>query len=211
MKYLYDPPKVLKKMFPDFVWQANNNKILFTFDDGPSIYSSEKILKTLENNGIKALFFFVGENIDKNIGLAEEILTEGHLIGNHTFNHKVITFLSKQEIVSQIELCQRIVEDKLNYRIKYFRPPKGRFNCVLSKILNAENLTNIMWNLLTYDYKNDINIVKFGIDNYLNKNSIIVLHDSKKSMNIVVDSINYILGKIDEMNFEIGNPEECLK
>jgi len=211
MKYLYDPPKVLKKMFPDFVWQTKNNKILFTFDDGPSIHSSGKILKTLNDNGVKALFFFVGENINKNIGLAEEILAEGHLIGNHTFNHKVITFLSKQEIVSQIELCQRIAEDKLNYRIKYFRPPKGRFNFVLSKILNAENLTNIMWNLLTYDYKNDINIVKFGINNYLNKNSIIVLHESKKSVNIIVDSINYILEKIDEMNLEIGNPEECLK
>lgn len=211
MKYFYDPPKVLKKMFPDFIWRTDNNKILFTFDDGPSIYSSGKILKTLNNNGIKALFFLVGENIDKNIDLAKEILTEGHLIGNHTFNHKVITFLSKPEIIDQIRLCQRIVEDKLNYRIKYFRPPKGRFNFMLSKILDAENLTNIMWNLLTFDYKNDINIVKFGIDNYLYKNSIIVLHDSKKSANIIVDSINYILDKAGKMNFEIGNPEECLK
>ena len=50
-----------------------------------------------------------------------------------------------------------------------------------------------MWSLLTYDYKNDINIVKFAINNYLNSNSIIVLHDSNKSKNIIADSIKYIV------------------
>ncbi len=63
-----------------------------------------------------------------------------------------------------------------------------------------------MWSLLTYDYKNDLNLVKFAVKNYLRKDSIIVLHDSLKSKDIILDSIKFIAEEVNNKNYEFGKP-----
>ena len=68
-----------------------------------------------------------------------------------------------------------------------------------------------MWNLVTYDYKNDWEKVKFAVDNYLQSDSLIVLHDSNKSKDIIIDSIKYITDAATMRGFKFGEPEECLK
>ena len=77
-------------------------------------------------------------------------------------------------------------------------------------VMKKTGLTCVMWNLVTYDYHNDLEKVKFAVDNHLQRNSIIVLHDSSKTENIIVDSIKYIVDKVDERGFEFGVPNECL-
>jgi len=72
-------------------------------------------------------------------------------------------------------------------------------------------MKNVMWSLLTYDYKNDLSIVKYSVKKYLRKNSIIVLHDSLKSKDIICDSIKFIAEEAAQKGFEFGEPEECLK
>ncbi|MBZ0200165.1 MAG: hypothetical protein K8H86_09880, partial [Ignavibacteriaceae bacterium] len=72
-------------------------------------------------------------------------------------------------------------------------------------------LKNIMWSLLTYDYKNDINVVKFAVQKFLKDNSIIVLHDSLKSKEIIADSIELIINEAEKKGFTFGEPDECLK
>ena len=211
MKYLYNPPVLIKKIFNNFQWNSITDKILFTFDDGPNPKTTEIILKELSNLKIKTIFFCVGENLDKHTTIAKEILSEGHLIGNHTYSHRRIYRKPKNEVIKSIEQVQNIALEKLNYKIKYFRPPYGNYDLRTSSILKQLNLQNVMWSLLTYDYKNDINIVKFAVRKYLQKNSIIVLHDSNKSKNIIEDSIKIIVEESNKNKFKIGNPSECLK
>ena len=210
-KYLYNPPYLIKKAFNNFQWESVNEKVLITFDDGPNPNTTQIILKELENNSIKAIFFCVGDNLEKYPSLAKEIISAGHSIGNHTSQHKKITTLAHEEIIESILKVQRYSIEYLNYNIQYFRPPHGRFNLDLNKLLQKQNLINVMWSLLTYDYKNDLNIVKFALNNYLNKNSIIVLHDSNKSKNIVADSIKIIVEATQKCKYQIGKPSECLK
>ena len=210
-KYMYNPPKIVKKAFNKFQWESINEKILITFDDGPNPNTTELILRELENQKINSVFFCVGENLEKYPSLAKEIISSGHLIGNHTQQHKKITTLSNDEIIKSIVKVQKLADEHLNYKIQYFRPPHGRFNLSLNKILEKKHLINVMWSLLTYDYKNDLNIVKFAINNYLNNNSIIVLHDSNKSKNIITDSIKYIVEATQKCEYQIGKPSECLK
>ena len=210
MKSLYNPPKILKWMFNNFIWKSSIDKILLTFDDGPLLGNTETILNELQNHSIKAIFFCVGNNVAINHSLAQEIISEGHTIGNHTYNHKRVQMLSKSERVDEIKRCSEIIKDKLTYEVKYFRPPHGRFNFNLANELGEMNLQNVMWSMLTYDYKNNFDIVKKSAQ-YLEKNSIIVLHDNKKSQPIIIDSIKYLVDEIHKRNFEIGTPEECLK
>jgi peptidoglycan/xylan/chitin deacetylase (PgdA/CDA1 family) len=210
MKYLYNPPWLLKKYFNDFYWNTFNTKVLLTFDDGPNAETTELILKKLSDEKIKALFFCVGDNVSKYQELVSQILSEGHLIGNHTFNHKILNRISSEEKEEQIASVQKIFDQKFNIKIKYFRPPYGKFQLSTSAMLKKYNLRNVMWSLLTYDYKNDLSIVKLAVEKYLNRNSIIVLHDSKKSKNIILDSISIIADEVKKRNFSFGEAEECL-
>ncbi len=90
-KWKYSPPFFMKYLFPEFKWNTSNNKILLTFDDGPLPGNTEKILKYLSGEKIKSIFFCVGNNLEENISLAKEILSEGHLLGNHMPQHQIIT------------------------------------------------------------------------------------------------------------------------
>lgn len=211
MKYLYNPPLIVKKIFKDFFWHTSNNKILLTFDDSPTKESTQIILKTLSGEKIKAAFFCVGNNVMSNQSLTKEILAEGHLIGNHTFNHKRLTKISNMEAAEEIESFNNIMREKFNYDVKYFRPPHGRFTISTRGILNEKNLKCVMWSLLTEDYKNNFEVVKFAVTNYIKQNSIIVLHDSIKSKDIVKESINFIANEATKNGYTFGEPEECLK
>lgn len=211
LKYKYDPPTILKKLFNEFYWNTTNNKILLTFDDGPIPESTEIILSELSKHKIKALFFCVGDNIRKYPELTKTILSEGHTIGNHTFNHKILRTLSREEKVEQIQSFNDLLKNDFGYDVKYFRPPHGRFQITTNSLMKKLNLKNVMWSLLTYDYKNNFELVKFAVKDFLNKDSIIVLHDSIKSKKIIKDSISFIVDEAAGKNFRFGEPLECLK
>jgi len=210
MKYLYNPPIILKKIFSDFSWNTNNGRVLITFDDGPNPGTTELILKKLSEEKIKALFFCVGENVQKYPELIQQIKDEGHSLGNHTFNHKILNKISDEEKDYQISSVNKIFNDQFDIKLKYFRPSHGRFQLSTSSLMKKHNLKNVMWSLLTYDYKNDLSIVKFAVEKYLKPNSIVVLHDSNKSKNIISDSISFIADEVRKRNYQFGEAEECL-
>lgn len=211
MKLLYDPPAAVKKVFSGLIWNSRTDKVLLTFDDGPLAANTEAILNQLDKSGIRAAFFCVGNNIAKNPGLAKEIVSAGHTIGNHTYNHKIMFNIPAAAMEEEIKRFNRTYEEILNKKCEYFRPPHGRFGPSLIRRLKKNNLTGVMWSLLTWDYKNSINIVKFAVEKYLRKDSVIVLHDSLKSKDIILDSIKYINDEVNKKGFEFGEPSECLK
>jgi len=210
LRFYYNPPGIIKKIFSDFYWNTSNKKILLTFDDGPIPETTEIILNQLKNYQLRAVFFCVGDNIRKYPSLVKEILNEGHSIGNHTFNHKILKKLSYQEKLIEIESFNKIMEDNFGYNVKYFRPPHGKFQLTTNSLLKKFGLKNIMWSLLTYDYKNNLEVVKFAVKNYLSSNSIVVLHDSMKSKDIIIDSIKVLNEEASNRNFSFGDPTECL-
>lgn len=211
MNFIYNPPLIIKKLFSDFYWTTTNNNILLTFDDGPTSEVTEIILKTLAEFNIKALFFCVGQNIDRKPELTKEILSQGHSIGNHNYSHKNLLTLSKEEQFNEIKKCNDVIRDKIGIEPVYYRPPYGKYRFSTNKLLKQFNLKNIMWSLLTYDFKNDFNLVKLAVNKNLKSDSIIVLHDNIKSKDIIVDSINYIVDMAGKKGYTFGEPAECLK
>lgn len=207
----FRPPLLIQKLFGNFIWESSNNKILLTFDDGPTEVATLKILNTLRANHIKAVFFCVGNNIKKNPDLVEQIPSDGHTIANHTMNHKLLTKMSREESIAELGAFNKMMKEKFNYSVKYFRPAHGRFNLKTNSILKELNMKCVMWNLLTYDYENNIEKVKYAIDNYLNENSILVFHDSIKCSDIIEEALNYTIEQALNKGFKFGEPEDCLK
>jgi len=210
MKYLYTPPIFLQKWFPGFIWHSKVNKVLLTFDDAPNASTSELILKSLDKNSIKGCFFCIGDQIIRNLSLMQDIIQSGNCIGNHSMHHTNLLSLSDKDLIKQISNVNEILLEKFKYHPKYFRPPYGLFNLRTKKIVHTLNMRMMVWSLFTFDYKNDLNIVKFVLEKYLTSNSIVVMHDNDKTKNIVQDEIEILLEVSSNKGFEIGDPAECL-
>lgn len=198
-------------LFTNTIWETNCGKILLTFDDGPTETTTEKILKKLDEHNIKALFFCVGKNIQKYHELTEHLISSGHTIGNHTWHHKRLRDYDRLERYNGLTQFNDQVKRDFDYEIEYFRPPYGRIFPNQTKKIGEYGMTNVMWTLLTYDYQSNLNKVKLSIKNYLKENSLIVMHDSKKTENIIEESIDYLVEIASSRNFKFGTPDECLK
>lgn len=208
--HVYDPPLVIKKALPLFYWNTDDERILLTFDDGPNPDTTGTILEALNKYGIKSLFFCVGNNVNRYGSLLSEILSEGHSIGNHTYNHRKLSFLDTRAVADEIQMTNKAAFDKFGIKMKFFRPPYGKFDFKTHRIAKTNGLNMVLWSLLTYDFQNNFSVVKKGISKSLKRNSIVVLHDNTKSKGVLKDSIELIAEEAAARSYVFGTAETCL-
>jgi peptidoglycan/xylan/chitin deacetylase (PgdA/CDA1 family) len=179
--YLVKTPWLLKKLYPNLIWDANRNTrcIYLTFDDGPIPIVTPFVLNILKQHNAKATFFCIGDNVSKHPDIFEQVKNEGHAIGNHTYNH-----LKGWDTADDIYLDNFLQADKL-LDTKLFRPPYGRAKRSQVKLLKQAKpgLKFIMWNILSADF--DINVTpEQCLDNVLKNTKsgdIVLFHDSLKA------------------------------
>jgi peptidoglycan/xylan/chitin deacetylase (PgdA/CDA1 family) len=179
--YLVKTPWLLKKLYPNFVWDAPPNPrcIYLTFDDGPIPIVTPFVLNILKQYNAKATFFCIGDNVRKHPDIFEQVKKDGHAIGNHTFNH-----LKGWDTDDKIYLDNFLQADKL-LDTKLFRPPYGRMKKSQLKLLQEAKpgVQAIMWNILSADF--DVNITpEKCLDNVLKHTrggDMVLFHDSLKA------------------------------
>lgn len=173
------PAIYLRWIYPKALWRMNRHEkaVYLTFDDGPIPEATPFILDVLEQFGIKATFFMVGDNARKYPHLLEEVRRRGHRIGNHTFNHiGGFRWLSKKYL-QNAEKANELLKTDL------FRPPHGWM-----KPMQYERLCRryriVMWDLVTRDYSKRLTAedVLNNVKRYARNGSIITFHDSLKSI-----------------------------
>lgn len=178
MKLLVRPPQILRSFYKGSVWRMDKNDpvIYLTFDDGPIPELTPWILDVLKSHNIKATFFCVGENIIKYPEIFKQILTDGHQVGNHTFNHIKGWKVSTSVYQENLEKCQVLTKTNL------FRPPYGRIKKSQFKLISEKHKV-VFWDVLTYDYDR-LTSPKKCLDNALKhtrNGSIVVFHDNIKA------------------------------
>ncbi|MFN7045466.1 MAG: polysaccharide deacetylase family protein [Flavobacterium sp.] len=187
--------RLIKKFFHNLVWDIPNtgNKIYLTFDDGPIPGITEWVLDLLKSEGIKATFFYIGDNIQKHPEVYRRILTEGHQTGNHTFNHLNGWKTETNHYIDNFKLCE-MEHLKLNTEKSFlFRPPYGKIKPRQSKAIRNLDYKIIMWDVLSYDFDPTISAEKC-LENVISnteQGSIIVFHDSLKAEK----NLKYVLPK----------------
>lgn len=203
-KLTLQPQKALRLLYPKAVWKVKTTSpvIHLTFDDGPIPGLTEWVLDTLKHYNIKATFFCVGDNIEKNKSIFNRIIAEGHTIGNHTYNH-IKGFKTKTiDYLANTEKCELLTNSKL------FRPPYGQLKKSQYRKLLEKGYNIIMWDVISYDYekikpelclKNVIKNVKNG--------SIILFHDNVKAE----EKIKYALPKTIEHFLKLNYKFAALK
>ena len=175
----------IKKIFPNYVWDIPNheNKVFLTFDDGPIPEITEWTLEQLKKYDAKATFFCIGNNIEKYPEIFNNIITQGHALGNHTFNHLNGWKNSTEDYIENVKLCQSQITNPKSQILNLFRPPYGKIKPSQSRILRKLGYKIIMWDILSYDFDQTITPEKC-LDNVLKNlvnGSIIVFHDNVKA------------------------------
>ena len=177
--------RFIKKIFSNYIWDIPNteNKIYLSFDDGPTPEITEWVLQELEKYNAKATFFCIGNNIEKHPDIFEKLITKGHSIGNHTFNHLNGWKTSTEEYLDNSRRCETTICNLQSAICHLFRPPYGKIKASQAKKLRQLGYKIIMWDVLSADYDATISAEKC-LENATKKvtsGSIIVFHDSVKA------------------------------
>lgn len=196
------------------IYTANDGKRVFlTFDDGPSKTVTPLILDLLKKENIKATFFVLGYNAERNPEILKRVYAEGHYIANHGYSHKYNEIYNSVDTViyeyNKTEQCIKNALDNQNYNSRVFRFPGGsvggKYNQIkqeAKEVLKQNNVAFLDWNALSNDSagahtKEDImdNITKtVGEKN----NVVILMHDASDKIltyETLQDVINFLKNK----------------
>lgn len=177
--WIEQPPLLYRLLFPEAIWRVKKSKrkvAYITFDDGPIPEVTPWVLDTLDRYGVKATFFFVGDNVRKHPYLYEEVKRRGHSYGNHTMHHLQGFKTTRLRYMRDITEADGLIDSTL------FRPPHGLMRWAQAKaIKNHYNI--VMYDLVTRDYsiKMSPEEVFRNVRRYARNGSIIVFHDSLKA------------------------------
>ena len=206
--YPIKTPKILRWPYPEMVWKVKTEKkeVFLTFDDGPIPEITPWVLKKLKMFEAPAMFFMVGDNIDKHPEVFQQVLDSENGIGHHTQNHLVGWNSDLDTYLDNVELCASKMESR------FFRPPHGRIKRSQVKVLK-EDYNLIMWDVLSGDFDDSISVEKCVtnvIDN-VSCGSIIVFHDSTKAWPRLEKALPEILIQLREKGYSFGDLRDYYK
>ena len=184
---LYQFPTWLQRLYRGVVWRMDtSSKVVYlTFDDGPIPECTLQVLDILAKYGVKATFFMVADNAKRYPELLARVRAEGHTIGNHTYHHIRGYQTSDVSYLADVLLGENILHTRL------FRPPHGRMRCSQKKALLSAGYTIYLWDVLTHDYNPKYSVEKMlsVVKRYTRNGSIVVLHDSLKSRDRILQAL----------------------
>lgn len=142
-----------KKYGAYYVGDTSEKKIYLTFDEGYENGYSAKILDILKEKDVKAAFFCTGSYLRDNPELVKRMTAEGHIVGNHSYNHLSQTAIGVDKIKSEINDCEyRYKEITGEQMPKFFRPPEGAYTEKSLAIAHNMGYKTIFWSFAYKDW-----------------------------------------------------------
>lgn len=169
-------------------YQINENAIAITFDDGIHSEFTPKVLKLLKKHEAKATFFLIGKHLEGQQEILNDMIEQGHTIGNHTYLHSNnYGFLKTEEVILDLKQTQNIVEKLVGLRMKLFRPAFGVTNPRIKKAVELLQLTPMGWSIRSLDTTKISKAKIFRrITKNIKKGDVILIHDtSQKSVEVL--------------------------
>lgn len=170
-------PKFIQNAFDEAIWSVptKEKELYLTFDDGPNPLSTPFVLRKLKKFDAKATFFCVGENVERNIDIFQQVVHAGHTVGNHSYSHKNGWYSDNDSYYNDVDRASKLIDSP------YFRPPYGKLKYSQYKFLKSK-FKIVMWDVLAEDYKASMSAGDCveKIKKQALPGSVIVLHDNDK-------------------------------
>lgn len=191
--------------------RTSERQIMFTFDDGPDHRSTPLLLDHLDRYGIRAVFFINGHRMHdrrpdarENIDCLREVHRRGHVIGNHTFNHRDLSAMTDEQMQREIDQTSRLVEKITGQRTWLFRPPFGKLGRA-GPYLARNGYTTVMWAIDPLDWQTSDpqEVLRRVVDRLEDRSSggIIDLHDTNRA---TVEAFPLIMEWLEQRNVELA-------
>lgn len=204
------------KIIEEFDGIAMGNKqqpyIYLTFDVGYEGGYTNQILDILKDNEVKAAFFITGQFVKTDPDILQRMIDEGHIVGNHTVNHKSMPDCSEETIKKELMELHQAIYEKFNYEMRYMRPPKGEYSEKSLAYVQSLGYKAVMWSFAYDDWENE----KQGREEYgkkkildnLHNGEIMLLHATSKDNANILDSV---LKEIKKQGYEFKTLDEFEK
>ena len=205
-----------KKLVSKYNGIALGNKdkkyIYLTFDLGYEAGYTDKILDILKENNVQGTFFITAHYLNTAPELVKRMIDEGHIVGNHTVNHKSMPSLKDEEIESEIMNLHHAIYQKYGYEMKYIRPPKGEFSERTLSISEKLGYKTVMWSFAYVDWEENNQPSENDAINKITSNfhngEVMLLHGTSKTNAVIM---NEIIQKAREAGYEWKSIEEYVE
>ncbi|CAH0119861.1 MULTISPECIES: polysaccharide deacetylase family protein [unclassified Paenibacillus] len=214
------PPKIkTDSLLPNPIYKGNPNKPMVSLMVNVAWGNEyiEPILRIMDDENVKATFFFDGSWLKKNIDTAKMIQERGHELENHAYSHKDMSKLSREQAVQEIVKTKKLLEEELNVQNRWFAPPSGDFDMETVQIAHELGLKTVLWTLDTVDWNNPSpESVVQKISRHVEPGSLILMHPTKSSSQALLGMIReikrkgYSLGTVSQTLSEERTPPDTL-
>jgi peptidoglycan/xylan/chitin deacetylase (PgdA/CDA1 family) len=201
-RFFIKTPEFIKRFFSSYIWSIDTTekKVYLTFDDGPHPAITPFVLDQLSRYNALATFFCIGSNVAAYPKTYQQIIAEGHAVGNHTYDHLNGWLVSDHKYAENIATAAALIHTNL------FRPPYGKIkNSQARQISKSMNTSAkvIMWDVLSADFVKSVNkenCLNNVVKNY-RSGSIVVFHDSEKAFPKLEYALPVTLKMLSEEGF----------
>ena len=190
--------------YQTYIKKKKRKAVAVTFDDGPSPKTTPIALELLKKYNAKGTFFMVGHAVEGNEEIVKQVVAEGHQIGNHSWDHPVLTKISLEKAKSQINDTTAALKKASGLDVHIMRPPYGAIN---ETIQAAVDQSFILWDVDTLDWKNRNTASIMKEVKKAQPGSIILMHDVHQT---TIDALPLILQYLTEQGFEMVTIEELM-
>jgi peptidoglycan-N-acetylglucosamine deacetylase len=161
-----------------FTGLSGSKQIALTYDDGPNDPHTLRLLEVLARHDVHATFFMIGRYVRQRPDIAREVAQAGHVIGNHTMTHPLLTFESAARTRRELVECRAALTDAVGEHSKLFRPPFGGRRPGTLRIARELGLETVMWNVTGYDWNAPpAATIERKVERQIKGGDVILLHD----------------------------------
>ena len=186
----------------------NKPMVALTFDDGPSVHT-KRLLDIYKKHGGKGTFFVLGYLVKGNEDVLKRAVSEGHELGNHSWDHSQLTNLSDEQLTDQIMQTRAVITAATGIDTKIMRPPYGACNEEVLKIGKNLDVSFVNWSVDTLDWKTrNADAIYNEIMNNVSDGSIILCHDLHGT---TVDAMERVIPDLIAKEYQLVTVTELLE
>lgn len=186
-------------------YRDTEKQVALTFDDGPNPYYTEPLLSGLSERGVKATFFLLGKEVEKHPEIVEEIQKQGHMIGNHSYQHEQLSRLSDEAACMQVSRTNELIHEITGEYPLYLRPPYGDWKDGLDC---DTAMIEVLWDVDPRDWAtSDARRVAERVVDKVQDGDIILMHDASESS---VKAALEVVDRLREEGYRFVTVEELL-
>ena len=198
----------------------SNKEVVFTFDDGPDPIYTPQLLDILKENNVKATFFVVGDQVSKYPDIVKREVDEGNLVGNHSYSHTNLAVASVDDVKSEINSVQRLIESITGKVTELVRPPYNANTSPTAEgdLILLSDLKNLGYVVVGADIdpsdytKPGADVIVSSVMTQLkqSKANVIVFHDAGGDRSQTIEAVRKLIPLLRQNGYKIVNVNDLL-